>query len=210
MAEAAASGSKMRDNAGPLLLLHSGVIYPDERDPRKFFEAVARLKAQGLLTPARLRIVLRATGHDDYLRGLIESAGIQSLVSLAPLIPYEAALSEMLGADGLLILQAANCNDQIPAKLYEYLRAHRPILGLTDPSGDTAKALKVAGIDTIAPLDSVEAIAAAIVRFVSLLEDKSAPVATVEAVASASREARTLALAALMERAVQLHHAVLK
>ena len=48
---------------------------------------------------------------------------------------------------------AANCNDQIPAKAYEYLRvsAARLLLALTDPAGDTADVIRRAGIDTIAP-----------------------------------------------------------
>ncbi len=82
----------------------------------------------------------------------------------------------MLTADGLLILQAANCNDQIPAKLYECLRTRRPILGLTDPLGDTGRALAAAGIDTVAPLDSPPAIAEAIERFIDLLEAGNAPI----------------------------------
>ena len=64
---------------------------------------------------------------------------------LAPPIGYGEALAEMISSDALLILQASNCNDQIPAKLYECLRARRPILGLTDPAGDTAAALRAAG-----------------------------------------------------------------
>ena len=56
----------------------------------------------------------------------------------------------MLTVDGLLVLQAANCNDQIPAKTYEYLRAQQPLLALTDPAGDTADVIRRAGIDTIA------------------------------------------------------------
>ena len=43
---------------------------------------------------------------------------------------------------GLLLLQASNCNDQVPAKAYEYLRCHRPVLALTDPAGDTAELLR--------------------------------------------------------------------
>jgi len=50
----------------------------------------------------------------------------------------------------LLLLQASNCNSQIPAKVYEYLRAGKPILALTDPEGDTATLLRNLGINTIA------------------------------------------------------------
>ena len=144
--------------------------------------------------------MLRATGHDDYLQNLIDKYGIQSIVTIAPSISYPAALAEMMAADGLLILQAANCNDQIPAKLYECLRARRPILGLTDPDGDTAKALAVAGIDTIAPLDSVSAISLAIRRFLLLLGAGSAPVADEAVIAKASRHGRALEFARLLDR----------
>ena len=57
------------------------------------------------------------------------------------------ALAEQLAADGLLLFQAANCNHQIPAKLYEYLRAGRPILALTDAAGNTAATLRGAPLN---------------------------------------------------------------
>ncbi|MHB8847456.1 MAG: glycosyltransferase, partial [Burkholderiales bacterium] len=79
-------------------------------------------------------------------------------------------LTEMLTTDGLLILQASNCNHQIPAKLYEYMRAGRPILALTDPVGDTAKLLQEAGIHTIAPLDDVEAIQEKLLDFLTAVQ----------------------------------------
>jgi glycosyltransferase involved in cell wall biosynthesis len=185
---------------GRFVLVHSGVIYPSERDPVPLFAALAELQANGTLSAANFRMVLRATGHDDYLAQLIREHGIEALVTLAPHVPYREALAEMLGAGGLLILQASNCNHQIPAKLYEYLRAGRPILGLTDPTGDTAGALRAAGIDTIAPLDSKDAIAEALARFVQLAQAGRAPVASSAAVAANSRRARTAQLARLLER----------
>jgi hypothetical protein len=107
----------------------------------------------------------------------------------------------MLDADALLILQAANCNFQVPAKLYEYLRARRPVIALTDPGGDTAAVLRNAGIDTIAPLDSEEDIVRLFRRFVGLLRRGEAPVAVSAAVAPASRKARAVELAAVLHAA---------
>ncbi|WP_461211683.1 hypothetical protein, partial [Desulfocurvus sp. DL9XJH121] len=49
------------------LLLHSGVIYPSERDPQALFEALARLRHDGLLHARNFQLVLRATGHDAWL-----------------------------------------------------------------------------------------------------------------------------------------------
>ncbi|MES2116715.1 MAG: glycosyltransferase [Pseudomonadota bacterium] len=180
-------------------LLHSGLIYPSERDPRFLFAALQTLQAGGDIGPDNFRLVLRAHGHDDFLRPLIDRYGVGALVELAPPLPYQAALAEMLAADGLLLLQAANCNHQIPAKLYEYLRARRPILALTDPSGDTAATLRRAGIDTIGMLDSEPDIVSALLRFLRLARQGAAPLAGQAAIARHSRAARTQELAALLD-----------
>ena len=184
---------------GPLLLVHSGIIYPSERDPTVFFEALGALLKEGRIGPATLQIRLRAAVHDDWLGGLIEEYGIGSIVSLAPHVPYREALTEMLNADGLLVLQGASCNCQIPAKIYEYLRARRPILALTDPAGDTAATLRQAGIDTIGPLDERAGIMQALMDFVTRVGTGSAPLPSDAVVRANSRAARAEKLAALLD-----------
>jgi hypothetical protein len=94
--------------------------------------------------------------------------GVSDLIELTPPISYREALEEMMAVNALLVMQASNCNAQIPAKIYEYLRARKPILGLTDPNGDTAWVLKNAGINTQARLDST----VEIVKQLSLLIDQ--------------------------------------
>ncbi len=193
------AGAAHAKRSGQVVLVHSGTVYPSERDPRPFFAALADLKARGRIGPQNLKVVLRATGCDEYLRGILRPLGITDIVRLEPPVGYGAALAEMLAADGLLVLQAANCNDQVPAKLYEYLRARRPILALTDAGGDTARTLADAGIDTIAPLDSQALIAEQLIRFVELVRDGRAPVADTSCIAAASRRSRTAELARQLE-----------
>jgi len=184
---------------GALRLVHSGVLYPSERDPRDFFAALRSLKAARTIDGSRLRVVLRATGHDALHGRSIEANGIGDLVELAPPAPYVEALSEMLAADALLLFQASNCNHQIPAKLYEYLRAGRPVLALTDPDGDTARTLAREGVGTVVPLDDAEAIAEALPAFLERVRAGTEPVASAEAITRNTRRARTEALAALLD-----------
>ena len=198
-ATAEAMNKRERDQNKQLVLVHSGVIYPSERDPIPFFGALAALSQQGLISSASLKIVLRATAHDSYLLELINQYGIGEIVFLAPSISYQEALSEMLTADGLLIFQASNCNNQIPAKLYECLRARRPILALTDPAGDTAVALKKLGIDTIAPLDSKDLIMHELLHFMTLVKENNAPVVSIEKVMKNSRKSKSKELAAIFD-----------
>lgn len=180
---------------GRYTLLHSGIVYPSERDPTALFAALHRYKAGGG-PPLTLRF--RAAVHDTLLQELAGRYGVEDCVDIQPAIPYRAALAEMLRADALLIMQASNCNDQIPAKLYEYLRAGRPVAGLTDPAGDTARTLHAAGIEAIAPLDDSDAIA-------SLLHGLTGKAglrtqATASAIAGASRRGRTEEFARLLAR----------
>ena len=193
-----------------LTLVHSGVIYPTERDPRHFFAALGALRREGRISAADLRVVLRAPGHDDYLHGLITDCSLADIVQIAPAIPYREALAEMMAADGLLLLQGADCNHQIPAKAYEYLRAGRPILGLADPAGDTAGVLRNAGIDTVAPLESEAAIREQMVRFLGMLRSGNAPLASGPVVRAHSREKRSALLGQLFDEVVQTHRSGLR
>lgn len=194
-----ATTSAARNADDPLVLLHSGVIYPSERNPVPMFAAMSALRHQGLIGPDTLRLILRATGHDDFLAELLATHDLQDMVTIAPHQPYLAALTEMLSVDALLVLQASNCNHQIPAKLYEYLRAGRPILALTDTAGDTAAILRACGIDTIAALDSKEEIMQALMRFTALVRTGTAPLAPAVTVTQHSRHARSAVLAQLLD-----------
>ncbi|MEO6748059.1 MAG: glycosyltransferase [Casimicrobiaceae bacterium] len=186
-------------NPGKLTLLHSGIVYPDERDPTQLMAALARLRQQHPAIAERLRIRFRAAVHDKLLQTLAAQAGVTTLVETLPPLPYRAALEEMMRADALLILQAASCNEQIPAKLYEYLRTRRPILALTDPAGDTATTLAAAGCRAIAPLDDVAAIARLLADFGGDAAGFRAALPTDESIAKNSRRARTAELAALLD-----------
>ncbi|MBN1378930.1 MAG: glycosyltransferase [Gammaproteobacteria bacterium] len=182
----------------PIVMVHSGLLYPSERNPIPFFDALSELKKENHIDANRLRIILRASGHDDYFRPLIEQRGIAEIVKLESSIPYQAALSEMLQADALLLLQAKNCNHLIPAKLYEYLRARRPIFALTDHAGDTASTMREVGVNTIASLDNKEEIKTALCQFLIQLKNNEAPVADDSNVHRFSRRSLSKSLADLL------------
>ncbi|MBK7365435.1 MAG: glycosyltransferase [Nitrosomonas sp.] len=186
-----------------LILIHSGIIYSSERDPTIFFEALSDLLREKRVSSDSLKIILRATYNDNYLQQLIKRYEIESIVSLAPPISYKEAIAEMLSADGLLILQASNCNNQIPAKLYEYLRAQKPILALTDPEGDTALKLKSLGINTIARLDSKLEIIEMLQTYLESIQKKFTQDIPIDQLYLNSREARTVELVHVLDEVVK-------
>jgi glycosyltransferase involved in cell wall biosynthesis len=192
-------------DSGPLLpgtftLIHSGIVYPSERDPTQLFQALRSMLDEGRVKPGELRVRLRAPAHEALLANLIDKFRLAEVVELCPPIPYHRALQEMMRADGLLVLQASNCNEQIPAKVYEYLRCRRPIMALTDPAGDTAILLRKAGIHSIARLDSAQEIALELGRFLDQVKRGDATSPSDAFLRIASRLQRTREFANLLDQ----------
>lgn len=151
-AELPMSGLRPGPRSRPLRILHAGVIYPEERDPRPLFRALSGLKRAGRIDAGTLSIELRASGSEGEYAAELARLGIDDIVHLLAPLPYAQMLRECSDVDALLLLQGPSCNHQIPAKLYEYLRLGKPILALTDAGGDTASALAPAGGATVLDL----------------------------------------------------------
>jgi hypothetical protein len=177
------------------------MLYKTGRNPSAFLSALATLKRQGKRTRHAARGAARA-GRRRADHGNGEHAGLGDIVEIAPPIPYRDALREMLSADGLLIFQGKHYNAQIPAKIYEYFWARRPVLGLVDAAGETAHVLRAAGFDSMVAMDQPDAIAPALERFVEQIRNGSAYVATPEVVAQCSRANRARQLADVFDEVV--------
>jgi hypothetical protein len=208
-----ASEARAQHPAGPsasdgrITLLHSGVLYTEGRDPAEFFRAIAVLKKQGRVSAANFRVILRAPGEIPYFTKLANTCGVADIVSIAPPVPYQAALSEMLAVDGLLIFQGTPFNTQIPAKIYEYFRARKPILGLLDPLGETARALGAAGFRHTASMTSLDDIVTTLDNFIQQIQTGKAHIADDELVNASSRKHRAKQLAQVFDQVTGRHGA---
>ncbi|MCM8621350.1 MAG: glycosyltransferase [Candidatus Accumulibacter sp.] len=187
---------------GQITLVHSGVLYPQERDPRPFFAALGKLKQSGDIDRNGLQIILRATGNDDHYRPMIAALDLDDIVRLEPVVPYRDALQEMLRADGLLLFQGSVCNHQIPAKIYEYYRAGRPILALADPAGITAGMLRKADVPDIVDMADAEKIADTMVRMLDALRKGRRQGVAPAIAANNSRRSRSAELAELLNKLI--------
>ena len=121
-------------------LLHSGAIYKNGRDPEQIFKAIAILKKQGVISVNNFQLVFRGFNGSDYHERLNELE-INELVQFKASISYVESLKEMMTADALLLIQGAIFVNQIPGKLFEYIRSHLPVIALTPNDGATAELL---------------------------------------------------------------------
>jgi glycosyltransferase involved in cell wall biosynthesis len=189
----------------PLRLLHTGTLYPEERDPRPFFCAVSRLKSEGRIGKDNLQIAFRAPGSENLYRSMLDEMDIADIVQLQPHIPYRQSLQECADADALLLFQAANCDHQIPAKAYEYLRVQRPVLALTTQTGDTANLLNETGGATIVDLASADDIYRELPSFLDAIRAGKHPVADRSRLERYARHNQARDLAACLSLVRQEH-----
>jgi hypothetical protein len=192
-----------KDNNAGVRLVHSGLLYPFERDPKHFFKALARLKKDKRIDATTLRVELRASGSEAYYSALIGEFGIDDIVHLLPPLPYRQALQNCAHADGLLLFQGASCNHLIPAKAYEYLRLQRPILALTDSRGDTASLFREVGGAMIVNLADEEAIYMALPSFLYCLRNNTRPLPDMRKMERYSRKNQAFELATCLTKIIK-------
>ncbi len=182
-----------------VVLLHAGVLYPSpDRHPGAFFLALKALRQAGTISPSNLKVILRASHYQEVYRTLVHQYALEDMVFLEPAITYRQALNEMLKVDGLLVFQGHDSNPAIPAKLYEYFRARRPIFALVDSEGDTAAELRAARVGRIVPLDNSEEIAAGLLAFLSEVRTGRYRILADDQLRQHSRETKTRELAELL------------
>ena len=111
-----------------LTIRHLGSIYRGFRDPSALFAAIAKL-------PSDLRHTVLVEFYGEDCEVVLDAAttyGVTDAVAIRPHVPYRRALELQMEADALLLLQWNDRRDEgnVPAKLFEYLYARRPILFL--------------------------------------------------------------------------------
>jgi glycosyltransferase involved in cell wall biosynthesis len=122
-----------------LTLLHTGELYAG-RDPRPFLDAMQQLHAEKL--PIAAEFLGRNTEQSFDLSNEIRRRGLEGVVNQLGQVPYEASLDKMMRADILLLFQTPGNQIGIPAKLYEYFGAGRPVLAVSELDSDIAWALR--------------------------------------------------------------------
>lgn len=160
---------------GRLVMLHAGSLY-GARSPEGLFRALARAVAKRRIDPDRFRLrFIGRLGSVDVM-ALARQAGVGGLIDIVGQVPRRESLQEMLDASALLILQPVT-TVSIPAKLYEYLVAGRPILALAEPGGETANLVLRSGVGVVALAEDEDAIEAALVAVVDRSQQPGVPVA---------------------------------
>lgn len=181
-----------------LTILHAGELYHN-RDPRPFLDALGELSDTSL----QVEFLGRQSGGLFDFPAEIENRNLSATVRLAAQVPYAEAIQRMMNADILLIVQSPQWPIGVPAKLYEYLGAGRPILALAETDSDIAWALRESGVlHRIAPPRDVPAIKQALVELTSDVRAGRPASGNPEALQQFTRERMAQRVAACLDRVV--------
>jgi hypothetical protein len=123
-----------------------------------FLDALTLLVADEPALADRLELVV-AGPISDSEREVLTRGALSNVVRVLGSLPRVRALGLQRAADGLLLIPGGAV--AMPAKVYEYLAACRPIFAVTEQDGVAAELLRDAGEHTIADPVSAESIAAA-------------------------------------------------
>jgi hypothetical protein len=124
---------------------HFGTL-AGSRNLRSFLQALDNLLPTHSAWQTQLQVHLY--GHlDDAMRDLIRQFPYPGMIIDHGRVPRQEALSAMVKADVLLLVQNAGSvsAETIPSKLYEYAFASRPILGLIDQNPELRSLLQTQG-----------------------------------------------------------------
>ena len=166
-----------RAEHAPIRIIHTGAIYAG-RDPRPFLDAIRALVhgPEPLARPIEVVFYGTKPEFDLNLAAEIERRGLTNHVRAGGQVSYARTLRELVAADVLLLLDTPGRRIGVPAKLYEYMGARRPILALGERDGDLARTLRESGAThRISPLTDADAIARALSELSKLPPESSPP-----------------------------------
>ncbi|MDH3268313.1 MAG: glycosyltransferase, partial [Ignavibacteria bacterium] len=144
------------------LITYTG-IFNKEQNPQKFFMAVHKAinKRDDFKEKVKLKIIGQLDNPGDFENMIyFKKLGLDKYSELIPYLPHKQVTNEMCRSTVLLLLVGEYPYNEgiLTGKIFEYLRAGRPILAVVPPNGLAADVIKETNSGQIVSNESVEKI----------------------------------------------------
>lgn len=176
-------------------LSYLGTLYGQ---PGALWQSLARLRERGEVDRLRVRLVGRMPPDTVHT---LKAHGLSEEVEVVPYVSHDEAVQEMRRATALLLTIEAWPHSEIimPGKMYEYLAAGRPIVGLGPTDGDAARLVRDLGAGQFFESTDVDGIGAYLLTlYAGWKEGKEASVTDSASVERFSRRTQAGELARLV------------
>jgi glycosyltransferase involved in cell wall biosynthesis len=145
-------------------ILHAGQLNP-ERPIGPFLDGLRLFLERSPGQRESVRTLFLG-GHYDRDLEDVRTRGLEQVVRFAPSRPHLDSVAALLEARILLLIEQDSDRGRLilPGKIFEYLRAGKPILGLVPASGAAARLIRSCGAGVVADSSDPESVARAIAR----------------------------------------------
>lgn len=190
-------------------LVHTGTFY-GTRDPAVLFDGLTRYLMNP--EPGRPRLRVRLVGS---MGGRFQAAAREfegrhpGVLECVDYLPHAQALGELMSADALLLVvgggHGAGVVGWLPGKIFEYLRAEKPILMLGAPDGDAANLIRRHGAGWIVDAQDAEGLASALRSMLQACRDPMPSPSVIESPKCFERRELSRQMAEYMRACVNSH-----
>lgn len=195
--DAAGEGTAPARDPDHFLIAFTGMLTLTP-DVETLLEALHELLARRPEARRRIRARLAGPYEADYEDRAV-ALGLKGIVDFPGPLPHAEARALQRAADALVVWKPVGCDAAIPAKVYEYLDAGRPIVALLDEDDEAARLVCDAGAVRVDPGDR-PGLAAAIERlYLAWREGRAAGTARPGWLAGHTRACLTGRLAGLLD-----------
>lgn len=179
-----------------------GTFSPD-CDPEPFFAALGGLIGEGIISKDKIRFVQVGLSMGIDLDNLIEKYKLKEVVQEKGYLSHPDSLKEIAKVS-LLLLVTSDHPLIFPAKVFEYLRLKKPILGILPPKSQIAEFLieMKAGI-VVSPKDENGIRQRILLYFKNFAEGKLTLDMSEDEINKFERKSITFKLASLFDKVVQ-------
>jgi len=117
------------------VLLHAGNIF-DYQNPKRLWKYISDRVAQG----EKLKLQFIGTVSPEIKESIVQ-AGLEQVTEFLGFLPYQEVINKMCSSDYLLVCTTEKRH--VPGKLFEYLRAQKPILCFGDENPEVAELIRI-------------------------------------------------------------------
>jgi glycosyltransferase involved in cell wall biosynthesis len=146
-------------------ITYTGSMY-GVRNPESFLMALQMLLSERKIERENLRLIF-AGRFGKEVRTMLDESSFRDSIEIIDYVSHAKAIEYMTNTNALLLV-IDNTKDVariIPGKVYEYLGARRPIIGIGNPHSDAARVISECGSGKMAGNEDIEGIGKIIMEY---------------------------------------------
>lgn len=143
------------------------------RTSKYFLQALKELRDSGEIDTKEIQVNFMGNYYVEE-QEVFQNSGLSEILNITPQQEHHIAVKEMVNNDILLLLIATKSGKNVlTGKVFEYLRANRPILALVPQGGEAEELLHQVGNPWTCPLEEIDAIKTQLKLIIEFVKTKS-------------------------------------